>query len=336
MAEDLEIKTTTSESLLQKKLHLPCLILGAIAILAVTIMPFIGEVGMANPKAAEGIGLWVNFLGRFHPLFLHLPIGALMLVFVMEVAKLLSGGKYRPHTTLALFFSAATSVFAVVFGYFLYLTGDFEGDLIEEHKRDGIIFTILMIVTFLVKYTADLKPQQLFYKPIYALTLLATGGAMIGAGHHGGEITHGDPLDSLPSKIISERDDKASMVVDTDPVIYTNIIHPILEEKCISCHGPKKKKSGLRVDTYAYMLAGGEEEECLVPGDIENSALITFLHLPLDDDLRMPPEGKTQLTKEEIQILEWWVKIGAPEKARLSEVKKDPEIDKALNTIMTK
>jgi len=326
---------TPMEKSLQQKLFVPCLLAGIFAIFGVAIMPYIGQMGMANPKTADNIGLWVNFFGRFHPLFLHLPIGALMLVFVMEGAKLLSFGKYKPNTTMAMFFAAATAVFAVVFGYCLYLTGGFEGDLIEEHKRDGIIFTIAVIIAFLVKYTADLKPTVQFFKPLYAILLLASGAVMMSAGHHGGEITHGDPLNSLPSKILAEREATANKPVDTDPVVYTGIVHNILEEKCISCHGADKQKSGLRLDSYAAMLDGGEEEECLVPGDTKKSALVSYLHLPMEDDLHMPPEGKTQMTEEEIQILEWWVKIGAPEKARISEVEVTPAIQKALDSLIS-
>ncbi|MBK1854716.1 hypothetical protein JO972_07085 [Verrucomicrobiaceae bacterium 5K15] len=323
------------EKSLAKKLYVPSLIGSLIAIFAVAAMPYLGEVGMANPKSADEFGLWVNFLGRFHPLFLHLPIGALMLVFVMEGAKLLSFGKYRPNTTMALFFASATAVFAVVFGYCLYLTGSFEGELIEEHKRDGIIFTIAVIIAFIIRYTAYLKPGVAFFKPLYGITLLASGAVMISAGHHGGEITHGDPMNALPSKILEKREAVTSAPVIVDPVVYTDIVHSILAEKCISCHGPDKQKSGLRVDTYAYMLEGGEEDECLVPGSVEESGLITSLHLPMDDDLHMPPEGKKQLSAEEIQILEWWVRSGAPETARLSEVEVTPEVEAALSTLVT-
>ena len=157
---------------------------------------------------------------------------------------------------------------------------------------------------------------------------------MIAAGHRGGEFTHGDPLDDLPSKVLEKRERKETPKMDTNLVIYTQIIHPILEEKCISCHGPKKKKSGLRMDTYAYMLEGGDEDECLVPGDLEKSGLISTLHLPVDDDFRMPPQEKAQLTHEEIKLLEWWVKIGAPEKATLGEVERTSEIDQALECVM--
>ena len=295
-------------------------------------MPYLGEIGSANPSTAATSGLWVNFLGQFHPVFLHLPIGALTLVFMMEICRLFSRGKYQPPTTLALLFTSGTGVLAVGTGYLLYLTGSFEGEIIEEHKRDGILFTALVIATFLIKYTADLKPKQFFYRPVYALFLIASGGSMIAAGHRGGEFTHGDPLDDLPSKVLEKRESKETPKMDTNLVIYTQIIHPILEEKCISCHGPKKKKSGLRVDTYEYMLEGGDEDECLVPGDVENSTLITLLNLPLDDELRMPPEGDPQMTEDEIKLLTWWVKIGAPEKATLGEVELTEDMEQTLQS----
>ena len=84
------------------------------------------------------------------------------------------------------------------------------------------------------------------------------------------------------------------------------------------------------MDSYAALIKGGEYEVCLLPGDLEKSTMISFLHLPLDDDLRMPPEGKPQLTEEEITILEWWVKEGAPEFKKLNEVEKTPAVSKAL------
>ena len=317
----------------QKKWLRPVIALGLTAMAGVAIMPWLGEVGMASEKATTTIGKWVGFLGEFHPLFLHLPIGALMLVMVMEFFRLVTFGKYQPKTTLALFFAAATGIFAVVFGYCLYLTGEFSGELIEEHKRDGIIFTILLIATFLVKYLSDVYPLTKAFKPTYVMGLLATTATMMSAGHHGGEITHGDPLAKAPWK--QDSNDAMSSQDIADPIVYTHIVHPILEQKCISCHGEKKQKSGLRMDTYAYLLEGGDEEECLVPGDTEKSMMIAYLHLPMEDDLHMPPEGKTQLTPEEIQILEWWVKTGAPETARKSEMEVTPAIAKALESLKT-
>ena len=316
----------------QKKFFVPVLILGFLAILLVAIMPTLGEIGMASESATTTIGKWIGFLGEFHPLFLHLPIGALMLVLLMEVLRLITFGKYTPNTTLGLFFASATGVFAVAFGYCLYLTGDFSGELIEEHKRDGIIFTILLIATFLVKYTSDIGLMGKFAKPSYIVGLFLTTAMMMSAGHHGGQITHGDPLDKAPWKLDKEA---ATAEVIVDPILYTNIVHPILEQKCITCHGETKQKSGLRMDSYAALIDGGEETDCLVPGDTKSSAMVTYMHLPMEDDMHMPPEGKKQLTPEEIQIIEWWVKIGAPETDTLSAVEVPEDIIAAIDTLKT-
>ena len=55
----------------------------------------------------------------------------------------------------------------------------------------------------------------------------------------------------------------------------------------------------------------------------------------MEDDLHMPPEGKKQLTPEEIQIIEWWVKIGAPETDTLSAVEVPEDIIVAIDTLKT-
>ncbi len=89
------------------------------------------------------------------------------------------------------------------------------------------------------------------------------------------------------------------------------------------------------MDSYAALIDGGEETDCLIPGDTDNSAMVSYMHLPMEDDLHMPPEGKKQLTPEEIQIIEWWVKIGAPESDTLSLIEVPEEITTALNTLKT-
>jgi len=244
-----------------KKCLTAVILLGLIAIAGIAIMPWLGEIGMASEKATTTEGKWLGFLGEFHPVFLHLPIGAFSLVLLMEICRIFTFGKYKPQTTLALAFASGTAVFAAIFGYFLYLSGEFNGDLIEEHKRDGIIFTIVLIVTYLAKYAADVMPRKGLLKPIYGIGVIATTGAMISAGHHGGEITHGDPLKKAPW--IEKEEEVLSNKDIADPIVYTQIVHPILEQKCISCHGEKKQKSGLRMDSHAALLEGGDEEEAL-------------------------------------------------------------------------
>src|SRR5262249_22530385 len=67
-------------------------------------------------------------------------------------------------------------------------------------------------------------------------------------------------------------------------------IRPLLVEHCQQCHGPRKRQGGLRVDSRAALLRGGDSGPAIVPGQPENSRLVQAVHY--EGDLRMPPQGK--------------------------------------------
>jgi hypothetical protein len=77
-------------------------------------------------------------------------------------------------------------------------------------------------------------------------------------------------------------------------------------------------------------MQGGELGDTIIPGDIEASEIIYRLHLDLDDDERMPPEGKRQPSDSQIAILEWWVESGAPDAGLLSELELPETIEAAI------
>ena len=84
---------------------------------------------------------------------------------------------------------------------------------------------------------------------------------------------------------------------------------PVLREHCIDCHGPDKQKSGLRVDSRAALLKGGDFGPALVAGDPDGSHLIEVV-VSTDEDVRMPPKGK-RLSDTEVEILKKWIAQGA-------------------------
>ncbi|MCI0379807.1 MAG: PSD1 and planctomycete cytochrome C domain-containing protein [Gemmataceae bacterium] len=86
-------------------------------------------------------------------------------------------------------------------------------------------------------------------------------------------------------------------------------VRPLLAEHCFRCHGPEKQQSGLRLDTRASMLKGGDNGPALVPGDVSKSLLLQAVRH--EGDLRMPSKQK-KLSPQEIEFLTAWVKIGAP------------------------
>lgn len=65
-------------------------------------------------------------------------------------------------------------------------------------------------------------------------------------------------------------------------------------------------------------------------GDIENSLFLQRIHLPLEEKEHMPPDGRRQLSKDEIKLLEWWVANGAGFETTVGELEKDPAIESIL------
>ena len=55
--------------------------------------------------------------------------------------------------------------------------------------------------------------------------------------------------------------------------IYSKQIKPLLQERCYSCHGALKQKSGLRLDTVEAMRKGGSDGPAVVSGQPEKSLL---------------------------------------------------------------
>ena len=91
-------------------------------------------------------------------------------------------------------------------------------------------------------------------------------------------------------------------------------VRPLLVARCYDCHA-ETAKGGLRLDSRAATLRGGDSGPALVPGEPDQSLLVKAVRAYGDgvspEELRMPPKGK--LSDEEIAILERWVALGAPD-----------------------
>ncbi len=86
-------------------------------------------------------------------------------------------------------------------------------------------------------------------------------------------------------------------------------VRPILAERCLKCHGPEKQSSGLRLDSRAAVLKGGDSGPAVVPGKPAESLLIQAVDHQ-HGDLKMPPKG--QLPEPSVAMLRQWVALGAP------------------------
>jgi len=134
-------------------------------------------------------------------------------------------------------------------------------------------------------------------------------------------------------KAILDNDDAETV----QPIIQSNLsqeqivdlnikVRTILAHSCYSCHNATKTKGGLRLDQKDFISKGGESGPVIVAGSPEKSELIRRIKLPEGHEDAMPTKGK-RLTKEELEILTYWVKTGAtwpsgPEKSlyRVAEI----------------
>ena len=95
-----------------------------------------------------------------------------------------------------------------------------------------------------------------------------------------------------------------------DPALvefFEGKVRPVLEAHCLNCHGPAKQKAGLRVDSRAALIKGGDSGPTIEPGKPEASRLIDAVNHSAD--LQMPPKGK--LKGADVEALAKWVRDGA-------------------------
>jgi mono/diheme cytochrome c family protein len=90
--------------------------------------------------------------------------------------------------------------------------------------------------------------------------------------------------------------------------LFAEKVKPILNRKCIKCHGEDDSRSGLRVDSREALLCGGKRGPAIALGKPDDSLLIQSVRQT--GELKMPRRGK--LTPEEVQALADWIKDGAP------------------------
>ncbi len=249
----------------------------------------------------------IHYLGRYHVLLLHLPIGFIVIAFLMELnSRSKKTQTFESAITFILFWSAILSLVTSVSGYMLSLEGGYESTLLDRHYYLGWGTTLLCFVVYYLKKKKTATPFSF-------ISFAGLIGLLLWTGHIGGSLTHGVDHLSAYSPVFATFDrskDIADKWVDSTQV-FTGIVQPILKEKCIQCHNGKKKKGGLLLTSIEHIQKGGDNGQFLIAGDLNESQFLQKVHLPITEKEHMPPNGKTQLTDDEIRLLEWWVEQGA-------------------------
>ena len=91
----------------------------------------------------------------------------------------------------------------------------------------------------------------------------------------------------------------------TTGVSFVNDVLPILQSRCLNCHGGDRLEEGLSMKTYADLMAGSENGLVITPGDAENSLLVELVSTQ-----KMPKRGP-KLTPPQIQLIIDWINQGA-------------------------
>jgi YHS domain-containing protein/uncharacterized membrane protein len=249
------------------------------------------------------------FLGRFHPVLVHLPIGFLILLGVLEL--LARTRRWKNANTCAgylLALSLPACALAAGCGWLLSLGGGYDDNLLAWHKWTGIATTAICGLTALL-YRLDLKKA---YRGLLGVTLVS----LTVASHYGGSLTHGASylLELAPRplrSLLGAPDKPAPAPASGEPLAYEQVVAPILTKHCVGCHGPEKAKGGLRVDSLEALALGGDAGPAIAAGDAAASVLMRRLRLPLEDQDHMPPEGKPQPSADDLVLLSWWINAGA-------------------------
>lgn len=239
----------------------------------------------------------LSILGNFHILALHVPAAVLLIVPLFEFFE-----RHQEATATVRrlsVFSAAGTWAAVLCGIFHAHFNGFSGDAVQLHLWGGIaaaifagIASLLLSRGFLVRVAGQ----------VTAIMVMSF------AAHVGGELVHEEGFPFKANKVASPRPDKAAPNVEPGAKRddYADVIAPMLEAHCVSCHGAKKVKGKLRMDSLEALKKGGSEGSAFVPGDLKKSLMHVRVTLPPDDEEFMPTEG-TKLSKEQIQALALWI-----------------------------
>jgi uncharacterized membrane protein len=243
---------------------------------------------------------WLQPIGRMHPLLLHFPIVLLTMGVLFEFFRYRPAFKeetfYQSFTTVLLLGGSLLAAITAVMGFFLSKEPGYEGSVLQWHKWTGAG------VVWLSSAIYWCRNWQWYRAPAAKTGAVFTFIAVLLAGHFGADLTHGENF------ILGPVTGKSEPVPLDKALVYQDVIQPIFDSKCVSCHNEDKLKGKLMLTDSSGILKGGKTGKLYVPGTPQMSLLLQRINLPLADKKHMSPSGKPQLTDDEVTLLYLWVK----------------------------
>jgi uncharacterized membrane protein/mono/diheme cytochrome c family protein len=295
---------------------------------------------LTNLSADEAL----EILARAHPILVHFPIALLLAAALAELGRMLLG---RPGRSPAAYYCVVLGTLGALFaGASGWFWADLDppsaklADTVAWHRWTAVAAASLATLSFIVGLFAKGEAGARAAR-IYRLLLFLAAIAVAITGSKGGDLVWGEGhlfegLDAEPTAPQPAPPEPASAgspesggtsstagTVDTAAesslapgldivarVDFDRDVRPIFEASCIECHGPKKKKGGLRLDRRGDLFEGDRDLWVIIPGAPDESLLYELVTLPITDDERMPQDADP-LSSQEIDVLRRWIAEGA-------------------------
>ena len=318
----------------------------AIALGAVFILVLAWALLHAPPDGVEH-GELSQFVGRFHPLVVHLPIALLLLVPLLECIGLFRRWNHLRESAGFVLLLASISTFVAVFlGWLLAWSGGYEGKLVISHMWGGFSLAVVVFLCCLLRFW-DIR--------VYRIGLLVTLALLVWTSDKGGKLTHGEsfmtrympnslrslfhvpapPNKTQPTtKTATPALTNANVAVSPSATFYAARVAPIFDQKCTGCHNAEKKKGKLRLDSFENVMRGGKDGIVIKPGEPSHSELFRRINLAPEEKDFMPTDGKPPLTASEIKVIELWIASGATNTLPELEVRGAPPAPKPASPVL--
>ncbi|HEX2534662.1 MAG TPA: c-type cytochrome domain-containing protein [Chitinophagaceae bacterium] len=270
-----------------------------------------------------------QLIGRFHPLIVHLPIGILLLALLLQWLSRKEQYALAPGALKVIWgLGILSALLACITGFLLSGEGGYEEGTVGLHMWMGIGTTAVALLVAAKVFSRRLDTGFKVACGVLVLLIAATG-------HFGGSLTHGE--DYLTAALQDPKEEGPAAIRPIANVqeakLYADIVHPILETRCISCHGPEKQKGKLRLDSPEALLKGGKGGPAIVAGNPDGSELLKRILLPEEDEDHMPPKKKPQLTEKQVALLHWWIEKGAPFDLPVRQVEQPEKVKPLLASL---
>ncbi len=273
------------------------------------------------------------FLGRFHPVLVHFPIVLLLFAAALEAvaARFRSLNGLRETAPFALALGTAGALAAAFAGYLLSLGGGYDTGAVTRHQWLGIGVAVGAVGALTLCAVAR-RTRSRKAATGYRALLFTTAGLVLLTGHLGGSLTHGQGYltEYLPAPVQAltgwggPRSGGVAIADIDSALVYTELIAPVLETRCVECHGASKSKGKLRLDSPEGLLKGGEDGPVVVAGQPEQSDLLRRITLPAYHEDVMPPDGAPLLPIGDTELIRWWIAGGGSFEQKVGEAGAPP------------